>query len=229
MQNRYRAPYAFNVLQNLFFTVLSGPVCGARAAGSACCSSSCAAPAVVAPAPAPGSSTRSSTSSVQVSAVFTMSTMMESFMSNAERVIEYIRLEPEREAASPATPRAWPRKGDIVIEDVCMRYRAGLPLVIDRVSVHFTGGEKVGICGRTGSGKSSLVQCLLRIVALERGRVTIDGEDAGAARAAHLRRAAGFVPQDPFVWNGTLRENVDVLGKVAKRATHRGRCSRWWA
>ena len=214
VQNRYRAPYAFNVLQNLFFTVLSGPVCGAYAAILGVLLIKLRGTGFVSTGKAGLIYAFLNFFPFQVSAVFTMSTMMESFMSSAERVIEYIRLEPEREAASPATPRAWPRKGDIVIEDVCMRYRAGLPLVIDRVSVHFTGGEKVGICGRTGSGKSSLVQCLLRIVALERGRVTIDGEDAAQLALRTLRRAVGFVPQDPFVWNGTLRENVDVLGKA---------------
>ena len=131
-------------------------------------------------------------------------------------MIEYIRLEPEREAASSATPRAWPRKGDIVIEDVCMRYRAGLPLVIDRVSVHFTGGEKVGICGRTGSARArSRSACCAS--SRWSAAATIDGEDAAQLALRTLRRAVGFVPQDPFVWNGTLRENVDVLGKARRR------------
>ena len=87
--------------------------------------------------------------------------------------------------------------------------RKGLELVLDGVSFEVEGGQKVGVCGRTGSGKSSLMLTLFRILELAAGSIVIDGVDIRGLGLMQLRKAIAMLPQDPTLFSGTIRENMD--------------------
>ncbi|KAK0199743.1 multidrug resistance-associated ABC transporter [Desarmillaria ectypa] len=134
-------------------------------------------------------------------------------MNAVERVLVYTELPSEGNGISPDEPSAeWPEKGTICFEDVDLAYREGLPLVLHRVSFKINPGEKVGIVGRTGAGKSSLLQALFRIVELQGGRIEIDGYDISKVELDTLRGRLALVPQDTTMFLGTLRDNLDPQG-----------------
>ncbi|PBK66109.1 multidrug resistance-associated ABC transporter [Armillaria solidipes] len=134
-------------------------------------------------------------------------------MNAVERVLVYAELPSEGNDTSPDEPSAeWPEKGAISFEDVDLAYREGLPLVLHGVSFKINPGEKVGIVGRTGAGKSSLLQALFRIVELQEGKIEIDGHDISKIELDTLRGRLALVPQDTTMFLGTLRDNLDPLG-----------------
>ncbi|GHG93833.1 ATP-binding cassette domain-containing protein [Streptomyces lanatus] len=136
---------------------------------------------------------------------------MDLALASFERVDEYTRL-PTEPTAGEAAPEGWPGTGDVRFEDVTLRYEDGGPAALDAISFHAPAGEKVGIVGRTGSGKSSLFAALLRFVDIEKGRILVDGVDLATLRLTDLRSAIAVVPQDPVLLPGTLRENLDPYG-----------------
>ena len=107
---------------------------------------------------------------------------------------------------------SWPLKGDLQIDDLNIRYRKGLPLVIKNLDLSIETGEKVAILGRTGSGKSTLMLALMRILEPSSGRIRIDGVDISKIGLHKLRKSISIIPQDPFLMEGTLRFNLDQLG-----------------
>jgi ATP-binding cassette, subfamily C (CFTR/MRP), member 1 len=115
---------------------------------------------------------------------------------------------------------SWPRKGSIAFEKYCMRYRPNLPLVLKEVSLTIDAGEKVGIVGRTGSGKSSLLTALFRLVEAADGKILIDGADIGAVPLRTLRAALSIIPQDPVLFSGTLRYNLDPFNQYLDADIH---------
>jgi ABC-type multidrug transport system fused ATPase/permease subunit len=99
-------------------------------------------------------------------------------------------------------PRSWPQFGAVVFDRVCARYRPELDMVLNDVSFDVKPGEKVGVCGRTGSGKSSLMLTLFRILELDdqargSGTITIDDQDISKLGLSQLRKAIAMLPQDP--------------------------------
>lgn len=132
-----------------------------------------------------------------------------------ERVSEYIRQVPEPPRLAPAHDPAssWPSQGGIVFEKVQLRYRPNLPLVLDDFNLEIRPREKIGICGRTGAGKSSLLNVVLRIVEPCGGRTLIDGVDISQLGLHRLRRSLTVLPQDPVLFSGTLRFNLDPAGE----------------
>merc|ERR1712157_273270 len=110
---------------------------------------------------------------------------------------------------------AWPSEGTIVLKDLRMKYRPETPLVIKGLDVEIEGGTKIGVVGRTGSGKSSLLLTLLRIVepALEDDTydapITVDGVDILRVGLKDLRSKIGIIPQSPVLFSGTVRTNLD--------------------
>lgn len=90
-----------------------------------------------------------------------------------------------------------------------MRYRPDLDLCLRDVCVHFKGGERVGVVGRTGAGKSSLTLALFRILEAAEGRILIDGVDISEIGLHDLRSIISIIPQDPQLFEGTLRSNID--------------------
>ncbi|KAJ1730729.1 hypothetical protein LPJ61_002870, partial [Coemansia biformis] len=114
-----------------------------------------------------------------------------------------------------APTRAWPERGTVIIRSLSMRYRPGLPLALDDVDMEIYSGERVGIVGRSGAGKSSIAAALFRLVEPAGGKVFIDGIDTQALPLARLRRAIGILPQDPVLFAGPLRANIDPGGEFS--------------
>jgi len=142
-----------------------------------------------------------------------MIAQVEAEMNSVERVLYYSN-NVEGEAASKTNldpkPSEWPSKGDIQIQHASMRYRDG-PLVLKDVSVSIKGGEKIGVVGRTGSGKSSLMTALFRITEVEPdgGKILIDGVDISTIGLNSLRLNLSIIPQDPVMFSNTVRYNLD--------------------
>ncbi|KAJ7730232.1 multidrug resistance-associated ABC transporter [Mycena maculata] len=131
-------------------------------------------------------------------------------MNSVERILTYAELPSEGAATTPDDPpSSWPDRGEIAFRDVEMSYREGLPLVLKGVSFDIKPGEKVGIVGRTGAGKSSLLQALFRMVELQSGKIEIDGHNIRNIGLDVLRGRLALVPQDSVLFLGTLRENLD--------------------
>nr|XP_006820254.1 PREDICTED: ATP-binding cassette sub-family C member 9-like [Saccoglossus kowalevskii] len=132
-----------------------------------------------------------------------------SFFNGIERVLEYANMTPEELEGTVSPPNNWPSRGSINIQNITARYAIGLDPVLTNVSVKIRPGEKVGICGRTGSGKSSLTLTLLRMIDIIEGRIIIDGIDISKISVLTLRRRMSIIPQDPVLFCGTLRFNLD--------------------
>ncbi|KAI0718208.1 multidrug resistance-associated ABC transporter [Cerioporus squamosus] len=127
-----------------------------------------------------------------------------------ERILHYTEQPSEGAATTPNDPPpSWPESGAIEFKDVEMAYRPGLPPVLKDVSFKVNPGEKVGIVGRTGAGKSSLLQALFRIVNVQKGRIEIDGRNIADIGLDVLRGRLALVPQDSVLFQGTLRDNLD--------------------
>jgi ATP-binding cassette subfamily C (CFTR/MRP) protein 1 len=118
-------------------------------------------------------------------------------------------------AAEGPTTTTWPTVGKIEFRSVVLRYRTGLPAVLDNLSFIVRGREKIGIVGRTGAGKSSIVTALLRLVELEGGCVLIDGMDVSALGLNTLRSIMAVIPQDPVLFSGTIKSNLDPFNKYS--------------
>ena len=109
----------------------------------------------------------------------------------------------------------WPTRGELRFENVSFRYRDGLPLALDSVSFDLRPGTRCGVCGRTGSGKSTLTVALFRLGEIEAGRILLDGVDLSQIGLADVRgRSHGLriIPQDPVLFAGSLRNCLDPFG-----------------
>ncbi|CAM5999985.1 unnamed protein product [Sphagnum balticum] len=102
----------------------------------------------------------------------------------------------------------WPDRGTIVFTDFKCRYRKNLDLVLRGLTVTFTGGHKIGVVGRTGSGKSTIMMCLLRILEAAEGKIVLDGKDISALSLDDLRSKITIILQDPCLFAGTIREET---------------------
>ncbi|EJD02283.1 multidrug resistance-associated ABC transporter [Fomitiporia mediterranea MF3/22] len=131
-------------------------------------------------------------------------------MNAVERVLVYTDLPREGTATKPGhVAPSWPEKGEVKFKNVGLAYREGLPLVLKDVSFEVKPGEKVGIVGRTGAGKSSLLQALFRMVELSDGAIEIDNVIIQSVDLDTLRQSLALVPQDSTLFLGTLRDNLD--------------------
>ena len=137
---------------------------------------------------------------------------VESRMTSVERLRTYGSLPPEpRTTTQPALPAStpWPTNGALEVSGLHVRYAAHLPLVLKDISFSVPARAKVGIVGRTGSGKSTLFQALFRFVEPESGEIRIDGVDITSVPLQRLRRSIAIIPQDPTLFIGTVRNNLD--------------------
>ncbi|KAL8773161.1 MAG: hypothetical protein Q9209_001837 [Squamulea sp. 1 TL-2023] len=107
----------------------------------------------------------------------------------------------------------WPQKGAIVFNEVKMRYRDGLPLVLQGLTMSVAGGERIGVVGRTGAGKSSIMSTLFRLVELSGGSISIDGVNIATVGLKDLRTRLAIIPQDPTLFRGTIRSNLDPFNE----------------
>jgi ABC-type multidrug transport system fused ATPase/permease subunit len=112
----------------------------------------------------------------------------------------------------------WPANGNVDVKGLVVRYRPELPPVLKGVTFRIRAQEKVGICGRTGCGKSTLMLALYRIVEPSGGTVVIDGVDICSIGLFDLRSKLSLVPQDPVIFTGTVRSNLDPFGSCTDAA-----------
>ncbi|EPS37568.1 hypothetical protein H072_8744 [Dactylellina haptotyla CBS 200.50] len=140
---------------------------------------------------------------------------VENAMNSTERIHYYgTQLPQEAAVHTSITPSpTWPEQGEIVFENVKMRYREGLPLVLQGLDLHVRGGERIGVVGRTGAGKSSIMSTLFRLTELAEGKITIDGLDISKIGLQDLRSKLSIIPQDPTLFQGTVRSNLDPFGE----------------
>ncbi|BFI05489.1 protein MpABCC2 [Marchantia polymorpha subsp. ruderalis] len=136
---------------------------------------------------------------------------VENNMVALERISQYSKIKSEAPAIIPARrpPRNWPNAGHIELQNLQIRYRPDMPLVLKGVSCVIRAREKVGVVGRTGSGKSTLVQALFRLVEPAGGRIVIDGVDTTTIGLYDLRSRLSVIPQEPMLFEGTIRSNLD--------------------
>ena len=96
-----------------------------------------------------------------------------------------------------------------------VRYRPNTPLILKGINISISGGEKIGVVGRTGSGKSTLVQALFRLVEPAEGKIIVDGIDICTLGLHDLRSRFGIIPQEPVLFEGTIRSNIDPIGQYS--------------
>ncbi|XP_038072989.1 putative ABC transporter C family member 15 [Patiria miniata] len=134
----------------------------------------------------------------------------ELFMNAVERIMHYAKL--PTESYEGKRPKNWPGCGDIMINNVSARYADDLEPVLRNITVDIKSGQKIGVCGRTGSGKSSLMLTLFRCLDVFEGQIFIDGIDISAVHLTTLRQRLSIIPQDPILFSGSIRSNLDPEG-----------------
>ncbi|KAG8370844.1 hypothetical protein BUALT_Bualt13G0025600 [Buddleja alternifolia] len=138
---------------------------------------------------------------------------LENKIISIERIHQYCQIPSEAPAfiENSRPPSSWPENGKIQLIDLKVRYKESLPVVLHGVSCTFPGGKKIGIVGRTGSGKSTLIQALFRLIEPAGGRIIIDNIDIATIGLHDLRSRLSIIPQDPALFEGTIRGNLDPL------------------
>nr|AAN65348.1 multidrug resistance protein 1A [Macaca fascicularis] len=146
-----------------------------------------------------------------------MSSEMETNIVAVERLKEYSETEKEApwQIQETAPPSNWPQVGRVEFRNYCLRYREDLDFVLRHINVTINGGEKVGIVGRTGAGKSSLTLGLFRINESAEGEIIIDGINIARIGLHDLRFKITIIPQDPVLFSGSLRMNLDPFSQYS--------------
>ncbi|TID16010.1 hypothetical protein E6O75_ATG09068 [Venturia nashicola] len=135
-------------------------------------------------------------------------------MNSVERIKEYLDVEQEAQPVIEdcRPPGNWPSKGSVEFISYSTRYRADFDLVLKKLTFKILPGEKVGVVGRTGAGKSSMALALFRALEAEEGKILVDEVDIGLIGLRDLRESIVMVPQDPTLFTGTVRSNLDPFG-----------------
>uniref|UniRef100_A0A673W5U4 Canalicular multispecific organic anion transporter 2-like n=1 Tax=Salmo trutta TaxID=8032 RepID=A0A673W5U4_SALTR len=144
-----------------------------------------------------------------------MTSDLESNIVAVERVKEYseTKIEAPWEVEDKKPSPDWPSQGKVEFLDYSVRYREGLDLVLKNLTLSVVGGEKIGIVGRTGAGKSSMTLCLFRLLEAAGGEITIDGVKISEIGLHDLRSKLTIIPQEPVLFSGSLRMNLDPFDK----------------
>lgn len=137
---------------------------------------------------------------------------LENSMTSVERVVEYVELEEEDHKDDMKQPKAWPEKGCLQFQSVYLKYALNKPYILNNLTFKIQPMEKVGIVGRTGAGKSSLISALFRMAYIE-GKILIDGVNTNDIPLDSLRSKISIIPQEPIIFSGTLRSNLDALNE----------------
>ncbi|KAI7735010.1 hypothetical protein M8C21_016190 [Ambrosia artemisiifolia] len=144
-----------------------------------------------------------------------MSCFVENKMVSVERIKQFTNIPSEAEWVKKDNPPPsnWPSHGNVELKDLQVRYRPNTPLVIKGITLSIKGGEKIGVVGRTGGGKSTLIQVMFRLVEPSSGSITIDGINISTLGLHDLRSRFGIIPQEPILFAGTVRTNIDPIGQ----------------
>ncbi|XP_013148667.1 PREDICTED: probable multidrug resistance-associated protein lethal(2)03659 [Papilio polytes] len=161
------------------------------------------------------------TQSISLTGVFQwgmrQSAEMENQMTSVERVLEYTKLPQEaalRSEAEKAPPADWPPEGALTFDDLSLKYTPDGNYVLHKLQFNVKPQEKIGIVGRTGAGKSSIIQALFRLAYLE-GTIVIDGVDISTIGLHDLREKISIIPQEPVLFSGTMRKNLDPFDEYS--------------
>ncbi|XP_051148099.1 ABC transporter C family member 8 isoform X2 [Andrographis paniculata] len=136
------------------------------------------------------------------------------FIVSVERIKQYMNIPPEPPAviAEKRPPFSWPQRGRIQLQDLKIRYRPNAPMVLKGITCTFREGARVGVVGRTGSGKTTLISALFRLVEPYSGQILLDGVDICSIGLKDLRLKLSIIPQEPTLFRGSVRTNLDPLG-----------------
>lgn len=135
-------------------------------------------------------------------------TNVELDMNAAERIVEYAKL-PTESLAGVSPPAAWPTDGRLEVSNLSVTYAPDLPSVLKNLTFSVDRNQRVGVVGRTGAGKSSLTLALFRFLEAQTGNIFIDGLDISTIKLEDLRSRLAIIPQDPVLFSGTIRSNLD--------------------
>lgn len=147
-------------------------------------------------------------------------------LQKVQRLFDFEHMEQENYEETTEVPESWPQKGEVVFNNMTVRYRPNCERVFEDISFKIEPGMKVGVVGRTGAGKSTTALTIARILELEEGSIVIDGIDIAKVGLERLRRQVTMIPQDPVLFKNTLRFNIDptevysdeVLLELVKKA-----------
>ncbi|CAK7356835.1 unnamed protein product [Dovyalis caffra] len=136
------------------------------------------------------------------------------YIISVERIKQFMNIPPEPPAVveDKRPPPSWPFNGRIEFQELKIRYRPNAPLVLKGINCTFKEGTRVGVVGRTGSGKTTLISALFRLVEPESGQILIDGLDICSMGLKDLRMKLSIIPQEPTLFRGSIRTNLDPLG-----------------
>jgi len=135
-------------------------------------------------------------------------------MNSAEQARKMCNLEEEMEPATPVeVPSDWPFEGEIQFRNVVMPYLPGKPPVLKGITFNIHPGQKIGVVGRTGAGKSSLIVALYRLAGITRGDILVDNVKCSSVKLHTLRSSMAIIPQEPVMFGGTLRSNLDPFNE----------------
>lgn len=134
-------------------------------------------------------------------------------MNAAERIAEYSHIPIEPTDEGHDAPAVWPTDGRIEVTDLVGTYAPDLPPVLKGLTFSVNSHEKIGIVGRTGAGKTSLTMALSRLLEAQSGTIRIDGVDLSEIKLHHIRSRLAIIPQDPVLFSGTLRSNLDLSNR----------------
>ncbi|CAG9768692.1 unnamed protein product [Ceutorhynchus assimilis] len=142
---------------------------------------------------------------------------LENTMTCVERIKEYADVVPERDTVTKNPPKSWPQEGNVRFDNLSLAYANGEDYVLKNLSFEVKSTEKVGIVGRTGAGKSSIIMALFRL-AINEGRIIIDNVDISKVSFTKLRSSISIIPQEPVLFSGTLRKNLDPFDEYTDKA-----------
>lgn len=140
---------------------------------------------------------------------------LETYMDAAGAVTAYTSLQTEDQGGMEVA-EDWPSQGKVELNGIQAVYSADLPLVLKDVSFTAEPGQRIGIVGRTGAGKSSLALTLLRLIEPCNGSILVDGVDISTVKLQLIRSRIAFVPQDPVLFSGTVRSNLDYFQQISE-------------
>lgn len=139
-------------------------------------------------------------------------TSVELDMNAVDRVLEYSNIKQE-EYNGIDPPAAWPTHGRLEVLDLTIKYASDLPSVLKDVNFCVEGNQRVGVVGRTGAGKSTLALALFRFLEAHEGQILVDGVDISKVKLSHLRSRLAIIPQNPVLFSGTVRSNLDPFNE----------------